>query len=95
MDISFDEKTAIVTGAAHGIGEAITLGLASRGATVWACDILEDALNRMVAAGSATLPPAVPQVRSAGIARRASTTTVCLTVRVMTLSFRRDCWISG
>lgn len=54
MDISFDGKTAIVTGAAHGIGEAITHGLASRGATVWACDILEDALNRMVAAGSAT-----------------------------------------
>jgi len=52
MDISFKGKTAVVTGAAHGIGEAITHGLASRGATVWACDILEDELGRMVAAGS-------------------------------------------
>ena len=54
MDISFKGKTAIVTGAAHGIGEAITHGLASRGATVWASDILEDDLQQMVAAGNAT-----------------------------------------
>jgi 3-oxoacyl-[acyl-carrier protein] reductase len=54
MDINFKGKSVIVTGAAHGIGEAITHGLASRGATVWACDILENELNQMVAAGSAT-----------------------------------------
>ena len=54
MDISFKGKSAIVTGAAHGIGGAITHGLASRGATVWACDILEDELHRMVTARSAT-----------------------------------------
>ncbi len=54
VDINFDGKTAIITGAAHGIGEAISHGLASRGATVWACDILEDALNQMVAAGGET-----------------------------------------
>ena len=54
MNISFKGKTAIITGAAHGIGGAITHGLASRGAAVWACDILEDELHRMVVAGSPT-----------------------------------------
>ncbi|HAL49003.1 MAG: SDR family oxidoreductase [SAR202 cluster bacterium] len=41
MSIDFTGATAIVTGAAHGIGQAITYGLASRGATVWASDIIE------------------------------------------------------
>jgi 3-oxoacyl-[acyl-carrier protein] reductase len=40
----FTDRTVIVTGAAHGIGRAITLGFAARGAHVWACDILEPAL---------------------------------------------------
>jgi 3-oxoacyl-[acyl-carrier protein] reductase len=42
MNIEFAGKTAIVTGAGHGFGRAITLALASRGAHVWACDLLED-----------------------------------------------------
>jgi len=37
-DISLDGKVAIVTGAAHGIGRAIALGLASFGADVAICD---------------------------------------------------------
>ncbi len=41
MNIDFTGATVIVTGAAHGIGNAITHGLASRGATVWASDIIE------------------------------------------------------
>ena len=40
MNIEFTGKTAIVTGAAHGIGRAIVHQLASDGAHVWACDIL-------------------------------------------------------
>ena len=40
MNIEFTNKTAIVTGAAHGIGRAIVHGLAANGAHVWACDIL-------------------------------------------------------
>ena len=44
MNIEFHDKTVIVTGAAHGFGRAIALGFASRGANVWACDLLADEL---------------------------------------------------
>ena len=42
MHINFTGKTAIVTGAAHGIGRSITHALVSLGAIVWACDIIAD-----------------------------------------------------
>jgi len=45
MNIVFTGKTAIVTGAAHGFGRAISVALAERGANVWACDVLEDELH--------------------------------------------------
>ena len=41
MNIDFSGKTAIVTGAAHGFGRAIAVAFAERGATVWACDLVE------------------------------------------------------
>ncbi|MGC1292999.1 MAG: SDR family oxidoreductase [Candidatus Acidiferrales bacterium] len=44
MQISFDGRTAIVTGAAHGFGRSIGLNFASLGAHVVACDVLEDEL---------------------------------------------------
>ncbi len=44
MNLRFDGKTAIVTGAAHGFGRAISLAFAERGARVWACDVLGDEL---------------------------------------------------
>ncbi len=44
MKIEFAGKTALVTGAAHGFGRAIALAFASRGASVWACDVLGEKL---------------------------------------------------
>lgn len=44
MNITFQYKTVIVTGAAHGFGRAIAVAFAERGGQVWACDILADEL---------------------------------------------------
>ena len=44
MNLTFDARTVIVTGAAHGIGRAISLAFTQRGARVWACDVLGDEL---------------------------------------------------
>jgi 3-oxoacyl-[acyl-carrier protein] reductase len=45
MHIRFDGRLAIVTGAAHGFGRAIALGLANLGAHVVACDVLKSELD--------------------------------------------------
>jgi 3-oxoacyl-[acyl-carrier protein] reductase len=44
MQIEFNGKVALITGAAHGFGRAISLGFATRGARVWACDVVQDEL---------------------------------------------------
>lgn len=46
MKIDFENKTIIVTGAAHGLGRAIAVGFAQRLGTVWACDIRSDELEQ-------------------------------------------------
>jgi len=57
MTHDFTDRSVIVTGAAHGFGRAITLAFAGAGASVWACDVLEDELDetarRCVEAGGA------------------------------------------
>jgi 3-oxoacyl-[acyl-carrier protein] reductase len=44
MNVDFSGRTAIVTGAAHGFGRAISLAFARRGAAVWVCDVLGEEL---------------------------------------------------
>jgi 3-oxoacyl-[acyl-carrier protein] reductase len=45
MTFDFTGKVAIVTGAAHGFGRAISVAFAQRGARVWACDVIEPELR--------------------------------------------------
>jgi len=57
MNLEFEGKTAIVTGAAHGLGRAISVAFAERGASLWICDVIENELLETMqlcrAAGSA------------------------------------------
>src|SRR5262245_10844945 len=60
---------AIVTGAAHGIGRAICVELARRGASIWACDVLADALHGTARAVAPTGPIQAAQLDVADAAR--------------------------
>ena len=54
MNTDFTGRTAIVTGAAHGFGRAISIALAERGAHVWAIDVIAAELEetRRLCSGS-------------------------------------------
>ena len=57
MTHEFQDRTAIVTGAAHGFGRAIARSLAERGARVWACDVLEADVAETARLGAAAGSP--------------------------------------
>jgi 3-oxoacyl-[acyl-carrier protein] reductase len=59
MNIDFAGRTAIVTGAAHGLGRAIAVAFAKRSARVIACDMRADELPETAAAagGACTARP--------------------------------------
>jgi len=48
MNITFEDRTVLVTGAAHGFGRAIAGAFAHRGANVFACDVVEEELAETV-----------------------------------------------
>ena len=48
MSSDFEGRTVLVTGAAHGFGRAIAGAFGTRGARVFACDVLEDELAETV-----------------------------------------------
>jgi len=57
MHIRFDNRTALVTGAAHGFGRTIALSLASLGAHVVACDVQKGELDETARLARAQATP--------------------------------------
>ncbi|WP_067480178.1 SDR family oxidoreductase [Actinomadura hibisca] len=68
MQVDLTGKTAVVTGAARGLGAAIVTRLAGAGATVWAFDIRQQLLTDLcdqLAVEDVTIKPMVVDIRDA------------------------------
>jgi 3-oxoacyl-[acyl-carrier protein] reductase len=63
MQIRFDDKTVVVTGAGHGFGRAIARRFASLGARVFATDVTEATLRETGADGSGNIATEVIDLR--------------------------------
>jgi len=77
--VRLKDRTAIVTGAASGLGEAITKRFAREGAKVFACDRNQDGVEKLSAALSAeglTVLPHVVDVSKSGEVSRAAETAI-------------------
>jgi 3-oxoacyl-[acyl-carrier protein] reductase len=62
MRYDFAGKTVIVTGAAHGFGRGIAHAFAELGASVWACDVVQQELEETAASA-----PGLVQIRTVDI----------------------------
>jgi 3-oxoacyl-[acyl-carrier protein] reductase len=62
VNISFEGRTVLVTGTAHGFGRAIVGAFAQRGARVFACDVLADELAETARLVGEACTPAVVDV---------------------------------
>ncbi len=72
MNITFENRTVVVSGAAHGFGRAIALAFAERGASVWACDVIAEELNETRAL--ITKRGGACEVRAVDVSNRAQVT---------------------
>jgi len=62
VELRFDGRTVLVTGAAHGFGRAIAHSFSALGANVWACDLIADGLLETAATASGHLQTEVVDV---------------------------------